>query len=69
MSLFDGKPLNEKDTPDIHGSFRKQPVTRKAFVEKIIDLGDSMCKHDWMQGTAGTRFCIYCHRKVRVEEV
>ncbi len=58
MSLFDGKPLNEKDTP----------VFRSATVEKVVERGDHTCKHEWMQGTAGTRFCIYCHRRVRVEE-
>ena len=69
MSLFDGKPLNEKDTPDIiYGKIRRLPVTRRATVEVVIDPGDSMCKHGWMDGTAGTRFCICCHRRVRVEE-
>ena len=68
MSLFDGKPLHEKDTPDIHGRFRRQPVTRSVIVEIVIEFGDSMCKHEWMRSGEGNRFCIYCHRKVRVEK-
>jgi len=67
MSLFDGKPLTDDETPDINGKFRRPEKPRVEVRETTLEAGDSMCKHHWMWRGKSNKFCIYCHRKIRME--
>jgi len=66
MTLFDGRPLAEDETPDIHGNYKRPSKPHPAVIELEMETGDSMCKHEWMWHGKANKFCIYCHRKIKV---